>query len=269
MQGITQGLDINEYHSGPGLSASGVKLLLDCPARYYYEYFVNKAKKETAALNIGSAVHCLALEPELFNKQFIVLPDVDRRTKEGRKIYEDFAYSSIGKAVLSYKDFLLIEDMVKAVSANKIFQKIMGASKEKHIEDSIYFMYQDVLMKSRPDFYNDIMIVDLKTCEDASESGFRKQIFNYGYHIQAAIALDALNANSERKYEHFVLMAVEKTAPHLMACYSIDEESIQLGRELYRKAALLYNQCFEANHWPSYGDEIKSIRLPEWSFKDE
>lgn len=73
-----------QYHAAEGVSKSDLDLVHISPAHY-------KARKgntaQTPAMLIGSALHKLVLEQESFDKEFAVLPEIDRRTKEGKALY--------------------------------------------------------------------------------------------------------------------------------------------------------------------------------------
>lgn len=60
---IVRGIPIEVYHKMPALSNSGLKMLLDCPAKYYYKYLSGEySAKEKPAFKIGKACHCYILE---------------------------------------------------------------------------------------------------------------------------------------------------------------------------------------------------------------
>lgn len=60
---IIRGMPSEVYHSIEGLSNSGLKMLLDCPARYYYKYLSGEYEpKEKPHFKIGKACHKYILE---------------------------------------------------------------------------------------------------------------------------------------------------------------------------------------------------------------
>ena len=70
--------DSNEkYHSSPGISASGLKAIY----KKSVYHFLNQKPFESSAMALGTAVHCAMLEPEMYYKDFHVMPKIDRRTK--------------------------------------------------------------------------------------------------------------------------------------------------------------------------------------------
>ena len=74
--GVIHGLSNESYHSGPGISKSGLDDM-DPPARYYALHLdPNRPERaQTAAQRVGTLAHCAILEPEQFAKRYRVGPD--------------------------------------------------------------------------------------------------------------------------------------------------------------------------------------------------
>jgi len=72
-----------DYHSNKSISASGLKEISSTSVTDY----LNKKFKTSLALELGSAIHTIILEPELFDTEFHIMPNIDLRTKAG-KTYE-------------------------------------------------------------------------------------------------------------------------------------------------------------------------------------
>lgn len=156
------------------------------------------------------------------------------------------------------------------------------------------------LCRCRPDFWRqDGVLVDLKTTEDASADEFARSIANWRYHVQHPFYVDgvteALKQASAKNLAEafgvdntqpstlpppappapkaFVFLAVEKTACVVngqakgVAVYSLDAESVALGRVLYRADLNTYADCNATGVWPGYGDKIQNIKVPAWEFQ--
>ena len=123
------------------------------------------------------------------------------------------------------------------------------------------------------------ILVDLKSCKDASQEAFEKSAFKLRYHVQAAFYLDIL------RYDQFIFIAVEKKTkaigyPHRVEVYvaSHDDKWIEkggarifkkgmlkAGRDEYIKNLMTLKKCRESNKWPGYPEEIQEIGLPKWA----
>jgi len=130
-----------------------------------------------------------------------------------------------------------------------------------------------VLLKTRPDYLSikHKAIFDLKTSCDASKDAFSRSIHNFGYHIQAALAIDGLKISLGEEFD-VVNLVVEKSEPYCSGAYFIDLPALALGRKLYREGIKIYLKCLNNNFWPSYTyedekenkKEIETIGVPFW-----
>lgn len=120
---------IASLHSGNyRLSFSSLSAFAISP-RAFIAYKLQE-RKETKAMVMGEAVHCLVLEPELFNDRFFVAPDVNGATKEGKstwhKIYCDF----VGDVpVDEFK--MKIDDIISAIKESTGVTVLPGASEKE------------------------------------------------------------------------------------------------------------------------------------------
>ena len=109
------------------------------------------------------------------------------------------------------------------------------------------------------------IIVDLKTCKDASPDGFAKHVANFAYHVQAAHYLDGFEALTGGKAAGYVWIAVESEAPHAVAIYTADAEMMERGSLQRTKALDLIATCRHEGKWPGYPVEVQRISLPAWA----
>src|SRR5690606_30591191 len=114
----------------------------------------------------GSAVHTLILEPEKFNNQFVVGPDVHKNTK----IWKDFVKSNEGVTVLDEMNYQAILDCSNSVLSHPTAMNILRDG----IPERSYFWRDSktkVKCKCRPDWLRlgDREVFDLKTTTDASK----------------------------------------------------------------------------------------------------
>ena len=126
----------------------------------------------------------------------------------------------------------------------------------------------DCLFQARPDLvcHGGRVVIELKTCQDASPEAFAGDIGKYGYDIQAALYRDVLKAEGV-PVEAYIWVAVELSAPWLCACYSPDADTIEAGRTAYKNAAMLWKTCVETGKWPGYESKIKTIGMRPWNIK--
>jgi hypothetical protein len=117
--------------------------------------------------------------------------------------------------------------------------------------------------KCRPDWFDGELIVDLKTCQDASPAGFAtKAVAAFHYQLQAAHYLAGAMAT------RFIFVAVEKTAPYAIGVYELDAEALVHGSIARHNALQLIGDCRATNNYPGYTDGIQTLQLPGWALKD-
>ena len=248
------------YHSGPGISCTGLKKIAVSPAHFKRGEF-----KQTAAMAIGSATHSAILEPESFANQYVTLPaGKDRRSSEYKALCAEYGTDN----VLVWSDANQIDMMQMSVSQNPVARKWLYQEPGRN-ELSVYAKDPEtgVLVRCRFDRLLDRgFSPDLKTTTDASPRGFSNAIAKYGYAFQAAFYLDTYFWATGDVLDGFGFIACESKAPHNVMCYRLDDESIEIGRSKYRQALNTYAECLESGVWNGYEGfaEEMLIGLPNW-----
>lgn len=262
-----------DYHAGPGISASGLKLIAERSPLHYWSAYLDpkrEPRKTTPAMILGTAIHAAVLEPDTFGERFYPAPDVDRRTKEGKMLYETaFGIAAEQNATLiSAADFEAALKIQNSCRQHPLAQAIFD---EGAAEQSVFWIdpETEVLCKCRPDWLMPGAILDVKSAEDASEEKFKTSAYNYRYHLQAAFYMDGMAAAWGEMPEAFMFLAHEKTAPWASAYYFADGEMIDAGRAEYRKALRLYADCLSSDKWPGYSQQLQPLGLPRWAKKGE
>lgn len=269
---VIEGMENDAYHAAEGISASGLKLIGRSPLHYWARYIDpnREPQEETPALRLGTAIHCAVLEPLRFAAEYAVAPRVDRRTKEGKETWTAFEAecAAAGKKVIAdgeYRTCMAISERLNRHPAASVLFRNGVAELSMFWEDA----ETGVLCKCRPDWLiKKTAIVDVKSTQDASASGFARSVANYEYHVQAAWYLDGVRAClGDDAPQAFIFAAFEKEAPHAVAFYNADPDMIELGRREYRRRLAIYAACKRSNVWPGYDPSITNLSLPAWVLK--
>lgn len=280
---IIDGLSNEDYHAHPALGSTGLRRFFVSPAHYWADFIdpVREQKKPTAAQDLGSAIHCAVLEPSQFEKRYLVIPlDAPKRPTKAQleakkpsdasltsiKWWQEFEFNSNERTFLSADDLITIERISRQVRNNAAAATLF----ENGIAERT-FLWKDeetgVWCKFRPDWVTENVLVDLKSTVDASPSGFRRAIANYGYHIQAAWYLEGFKAIFARE-SAFVFAAFEKTSPFACGFYSPDSQMLERARSHIRTGLTFFDQCRRREEWPGYEEKILPISLPKWAAAD-
>ena len=71
-----------DYYDVPRLSHSQLKEIRHSPGHFRWKMDTSEAA--SPAMNLGSLVHAMVLEPHIVERRWVVVPKIDRRTKAGR-----------------------------------------------------------------------------------------------------------------------------------------------------------------------------------------
>lgn len=258
-----------EYHEHPAISKSGLDLIHRSPLHYYCEKLgedAEKKRKKTKAMDIGTAFHILALEPDKFDTHVAVSPKLDLRTVKGKETFEDFCASNAGKIILRHDDMEDMREMAKSIREHKAARYLLQG--KGMVEASMFFreeIYQ-VDCRIRPDWMRDDgLLIDIKTTENAAPEQFDRHFWNYRYHVQAAFYLDGYAAVHGRPAQGFTFIAVEKSPPYAVSVRLITEEYALIGRRAYMQDIEQFAKCQAEHAWPGYGDDVREIQPPAWA----
>ena len=108
-------------------------------------------------------------------------------------------------------------------------------------------------------------IVDLKTCQDASPSGFRRALTAYGYAHQASWYLQGALSNGLYS-DAMVFACVESAAPYATAFYAPDSETLYRAGSNLADWARMYAIAIENDRWTGYPTGINTISALPWAF---
>jgi len=258
--GIYHDLSNEDYHSGPGLSSSAIKSILRSPLHYNWEYVLGNRRQATAAMNLGSLVHTLILEPDKFDDDYAVVDVTTRNTKK----YKDAVKAMPEKTIVLSHELYAATEMTKSLGDNqKAMALIDGASREV----SMYWDEDGRLCKCRPDAWREDILIcsDLKTTADASPREFERSVIKFGYHISAAWYSRGIHALTGRYPDNWAWIVVESKAPYAVMIYAADEALLEKGDSLCQEALFTLSECEQSGQWPAYSDQIEQITLPAWA----
>lgn len=271
--GLLPDMPAHAYHATRALSASGLKLLRQSPAHYYGETLdpMRPQKATTPALANGTLVHCATFEPDQVAARYLVKPaGLDGRTKEGKAWLAE--HETDPRVIVSGAD--MAAAMAQAAALRRL-PDVAALLAEGYAEASAFWVDDETgeLCKCRPDWVSPagdgaVILVDGKTCQDASPEGFARTIWNFGYHLQAAHYTGGFTAATGLQVRGFVFAAVESSWPHAAAAYVLDDAVLAHARAENRRLTDLYAACKAKNEWPGYAPEIQPITLPRWAMKE-
>ena len=257
-----------EYHANPAVSRSMLHIMGKSPAHYKWAH--DNVTSPTEALKFGTMFHTLVLEPEAFDAKYIIAPQVDKRTKEGKEIYQ--ALSESKKEIVQQSEYESACTMRDNILENKYAKALLQGTKE------MSFYWTDELTgidcKCRPDCMTSIgdmnVIVDLKSCNNAESSAFMKDALSYGYDLQAAQYKTGVELVEQKPYK-FVFIVVEKSPPYAINILEADSIFIRKGYDDFRTYLGMLKYCIDTGNWYGYTGQSgrpNILNLPAWLIKD-
>ena len=263
--GIYYDLSNEQYHSGPGVSKSQLDDIAISPATYIWRKSAPVDTEKLQALDMGTALHCLLLEPDEFDSRFIKAPEFNRRTKDGRAEEAEFLKNcaDTGKTVIEYDDrrkLMLMRDSVMAHPDARWLLEQAG-----HSESSIYWTDDETgeLCRCRPDrkLNQYPILLDVKKVDDMSR--FERHVEEFRYHVQNAMYCDGYEQTFGERPE-FLFLAVSSSIEcgrYPVRVRPLEPDWIAAGRELYRRDLNTFHQCRVNNDWHDFKPAIR----PTWA----
>jgi hypothetical protein len=177
-ESVIQGLWDGTEH----LSHSSFGEFLKSP-KHFIEYKL-KEKKDTPAMAFGRLFHNMVLEPDTVDDLYAIAPNVDRRTKAGKAVWNDFILDNSEKSIVTHSDYETAERMKNAIYYNPSSRWVLDGIDKTEV--GIEWEFKGFRWRGYIDGIGEEIILDLKTIADASPRKVERAILWEGYARQAA-----------------------------------------------------------------------------------
>lgn len=224
-----------------------------------YLKFGQETKK---AFEFGSALHCLILEPDMFEARYFAIDDTEkcieiggarpRTTKVYKEWHEEIMINNANRTVLSLEDMTTLEAMEKKLkSLPAVMQLFQNTRNEIVYQKTI----NGVKCKCKGDAVKSTQYcADLKSMSDAAtEDNFKKALYKYGYDQQGAFYKDILGVDT------FYFVAIEKKYPYTVGVFELSEDTYQTGKEKYEYALEQFKHHFVKHEKEIDGHFVKAL----------
>ncbi|GAA4400483.1 PD-(D/E)XK nuclease-like domain-containing protein [Quisquiliibacterium transsilvanicum] len=265
--GLHRDMPAEQYHAIQAMSAGGLKRMRKSPAHFYgmqLDPSRPASGDPTPAMKNGTLVHCCIFEPDAVKGRYVVRPDgLSFSTKDG-KAWRD----AQSLEIIDGDQLASARAQAAALRALPDLEPLLA---DGYGEASAFWIDEATgeLCKCRPDWVSPagdgVILVDGKTCQDASPDGFGRAIWNMDYWLQAAWYSDGFEAATGLRVHGFVFGAVESTWPHAAAAYMLSDDVLDAARRENRRLLNLYAECKRTGVWPGYAPGISLIQLPAWA----
>ncbi|AQW32695.1 PD-(D/E)XK nuclease-like domain-containing protein [Ralstonia syzygii subsp. celebesensis] len=270
--GLRYGESIENYHADKtAISKSGLDQIAQAPFIYYSRSLdpLRPPEPQKAGQLEGNLAHCATLEPDEFDKRYVVGPDVLRSTK----VWKEFAKEHADRIAIKPDQY---ETAWRQGDSIRMLPQIREALKTGRAEVSARWIDPDtgVRCRCRPDWEHPtgsktVKLLDVKTYSSAAAEEFKHQVARKAYHVQDAFYSDGFAIASGKKVEEFVFVVVETEWPFAAAAYTLGKDSREEGYFEYRRLLDIYERCLRNNVWPGYADKTTEIDMPPYAFNPQ
>ncbi len=255
------------YHSTPAVSNTVLSSMAKSPAHCFALHIAEDRKPmpKTAALAAGTLAHCAILEPGALLDRYILKPEgMDMRTKAGK---EWKAALPAGVDVIDADEYATALAQRDAVQSVPELAELLASGAAE-----VSAFWQDdetgLSCKCRPDWVHTlsdgrVILVDVKTTQDASPAGFTRAVWRYGYHRQAAWYSAGYERAAGVEVAGFVFAAVTSAHPFIGAAHTLDDDFTRIGRDECRRLLDEYADCKLTGRWPAFPG-MNLLSPPAW-----
>ena len=255
-----------EYRQHPAISRSELWHIRKSPAHFKEEK--DNPSPPTPSLLLGQLTHAFLLTPDEVENQFAVLPDINRRTREGKAIYSEWIEENTEKVIVPAQMWEQARSIAGAVLDVPKARKLLQGLKEVP-----YFWKHPITeeeCKCRVDCLNTSLsrptIVEYKTAADASLEAFVRAAIKYGYDFQSGMYSQGVEQNIGEE-PMFVFIVAETSPPYAVNILCADETFVAHGKDIMAELMEIYHDCKLTGNWWGYlgkDNQINTLTLPPW-----
>lgn len=261
-------IPIDVYHSqkccaGPSISSTGLRQIEhECPARFFAFSDLNPdpyTRKKSEALSFGAAAHALMLGEPAFDARFVVAPKDSFSSNPGRSWHEDHkdrvSRGLETRIIVRPADLVVIKSMVTAQRAEP---EVANAFVEGEPEKSLIWQDKEtgIWLKARPDWLPHEpamrLAIEYKTTETLQPRRLGNAVFDYGYHMQAAMCIDGIAETFGGVPKGLAHIVQEKEPPYLAELKLFAPDQLKYGQRLYRRSLRTFADCLHHGKWPGW-----------------
>lgn len=255
-------MTFDEYRSIDAVNFSTLKFMAESPL--HYRDAVENQRKATSAQDVGTAEHCMILEPDQFPPRYVVWTGGRRAGKD----WDAFEASNLDKTIIKQDEYALCVAMHDAVHAHPAAGPIFGSGGEAEKTITWTDPETGIACKARIDWLCG-SIVDLKTTKSANPRQFAASAARYRYHAQLAWYRWGVECATGLAEWPCQIVAVESSRPHDVVVYTIDELTLGAGLDECRGLLRRVAECRASGKWPGRYEGETTLNLPNWAFDSD
>lgn len=276
---VKNGADYHAQEAARGtpqfvMSSSALRAFAVCPSRWKAGY----ESKDSDASRWGRMLDVALLTPALFEARYVVEPPEYTNDKGEVKPWNNNATvcrewnkktALAGKEVVDEGELESIDAAIKRVRQDELMRSFLDTC-DMQVELSAQWKDEatgltipfkcllDCVPRADTEFRK--CLGDLKTTMNAAAMPWQRWCFTAGYHIQAAVYIDAYVAATGEDRNTFCFLLSENFPPYEPGKRMLSQDFLTLGRASYTQMLANYSQCLKSNQWPGYDDTDESLQ---------
>jgi len=272
-------ISLRDYHNDPTArewySKSSLSTLLSgSPRQFKYEQdnpeildiFDLKAEK----YNRGTAIHTYLLEPELFEKDIIVIPEFFGTGSRKEKAEWQDRIRAEGKTPIKPEVMDICKGLEDSLNSGW-YGTAAGKIQDPHaiVEQSGFWIDEKTGLKckTRPDIINlQMELWDLKSHAPKGKP-FAAGICDKDYDLQAYMGLEGMSRITGKVHQDFGFIALHTKPPYDIEVVHCDADMIRSAEEKFERSTRVLKECLDRNIWPGLPDEVMEVGPPGWRMK--
>lgn len=294
-----------DYHATPAISKSKLDDFLYLPALYYAKHIAKTIpNEETEALDIGRAVHALALEgADAYGERFATVPEDAPKRPTAKQVnakkpspetlaaidfWQEFNRVNGNKTILSPKAEQVAQGCAGGILANPTAAMLL-----KGAETEVSWRVQagSLLIQCRTDIFGrasdelcaymaalgismtpgEPYCADIKTTPTlgiAELRSWNRKFAQWGYHRQGPFYQSVIKDVLGEFPERFFFIVAAKEAPHPCAVMLPDDEANECGWAEVATGLAELRRCYATGEWPALPTGVQRLAMPPWYGKD-
>tara|TARA_R100001460_G_C3555520_1_gene175455 strand:+ start:1231 stop:1953 length:723 start_codon:yes stop_codon:yes gene_type:complete len=209
----------------------------------------NKEFKTTDAMQFGSLVHKLILQPDTFGDDFAVFEGARR----AGKAWQEFSQTNQDKTIIKQSELDAANNILNNAMQHDIVKTMLQNATAKELE--LNWQHKEVNFKGFADILTTYegkqCVVDIKTTTDAGKR-FERDLYYNDYKMQLAMYQDQFGKDCEA-----YIIAIETTTPFNVQVYKLDDSLLFKGWMDYDYLTEKFKE-WDGKHYNSSIIEVKT-----------
>lgn len=268
------GLPNEEYHGTKALvSKSALDIFARSPAHYEYSLFHTMEDEDAEpaeALVVGSAFHSLVLEPDVFAKTYVELPNFgDMRSSRNREMRQAWKSEHDDDVQFLTRDQVVqLRGMRDGLMRHKRIRRILERFRPE-VTCAALCPNTGLPRKVRFDGMAEIegLGFDLKSARDGSPDTWVREAAKRRYNVQDRYYTETANL-CDADIDEMAFLVCEKTPPYVAGLYVLDPMAKLSGEHKFKNDLDGIAECVNRGYFEGYGDDAKEVTFPRWAVAD-